>query len=347
MFTDTHELLRTLSVRMLVVDENAQVLESVPTEYPHLDLAWLCPEIARRVPFRAEMPLTEGGWLHFRGAPLSDGRCAISVVPSSGLRQAFVTRLLTPSLWRLSREGRVVEATDGLAHWLGTSPDAMIGTHEFDWIVAPGSGPRFEAEFRTLGLGRKRGIVHRTQSEILGGGCIDVIADVTEEHRTRARLAEEVERMKALAHTDALTGLPNRRAFETALEAAHHSTEPFALALIDIDDMKRINDTYGHMAGDQALVEIARVLAKTVRDSDMVCRIGGDEFAVLLPHATRATAERIIPRLRNCLNIDVDGIGAVEASMGLVHCDDCADDVQRSADLALYADKVERKGQPT
>ncbi|AIE84919.1 GGDEF domain-containing protein [Fimbriimonas ginsengisoli] len=346
MFIDTLELLRTLSVRMLVVDEGAQVLESVPSDQPAMDVSWLGPEIARRVPFRAEMPLLEGGWLHFRGAPMADGRCAIAIVPSSGLRQAFLTRLLTPSLWRLGRDGRIIEATDCLAEWLGTSADAMVGTHFSDWMTPQGVGQRFEAEFRTLGHGRKRAVVHRATSEILGGGSVDVIADVTEEHRTRARLAEEVERMKALAHTDALTGLPNRRAFESALDAAQRSLEPFALALIDVDDMKGINDTYGHMAGDHALVEIAKALARTVRDSDLVARIGGDEFAVILPQATRTTAERIGPRLRECLNVMVDEIGAVSASMGLIHRDDCADDMQRVADLALYADKMRHRGDP-
>jgi diguanylate cyclase (GGDEF)-like protein len=170
-----------------------------------------------------------------------------------------------------------------------------------------------------------------------------VVADVTEEHRTRARLAEEVERMKALAHTDALTGLLNRRAFESALSTVIESEEPFALAMIDVDDMKRINDSFGHIAGDRALVEIAKALKKAVRDSDLVARIGGDEFAVLLPQATKPTAERITPRLRECLSVEVEEAGTVGASMGLVHKDDCENDVERVADLALYADKIRRK----
>lgn len=339
MVADCNELLRSLSMRILVVDETAQILESVPTEQPLMDLTWLSPEIARRVPFRAELPLVEGGWLHFRGAPLGEGRCAISVVPSSGLRQTFLTRLLAPALWRLGRDGRVVEATDELARWLGGTVDSLIGTHVSDWMIPADGDGRFEAEFRTLGIGRKRALVQRARSEILNGGCVDVIADVTEEHKTRARLAEEVERMKALAHTDALTGLPNRRAFEAALQAAIDSCEPFALAMIDVDDMKGINDNFGHHCGDRALVEISNALKKTIRDSDMVARIGGDEFAVILPQASRAVADRITPRLRECLSVMVEEAGRVEASMGLIHRDDCAEDVQRVADLALYADK--------
>jgi|GEM_PF-4127307 len=343
MYADSNELLRTLSMRMLVVDDQAQVLDSVPSENPPMDLSWLGPEIARRVPFRAELPLLEGGWLHFRGAPLSEGRYAIAVVPSSGLRHSFLAKLLSPALWRLGRDGRIVEVTDELATWLGSTADALIGSHVSDWMI-PGEGEsRFEAEFRTLGLGRKKAVVQRATSEILGGGCVDVIADVTEESHTRARLAEEVERMKALAHTDALTGLPNRRAFEAALDAAIASTEPFAMAMIDVDDMKGINDSYGHITGDHALVEIANALRRTTRDSDLIARIGGDEFAVLLPAATRAMAERIVYRLRECLSVEVPNAGLVEASMGLVHRDDCEEDIQQMADLALYADKVKRK----
>lgn len=111
---------------------------------------------------------------------------------------------------------------------------------------------------------------------------IAVLALSVAYRRTAARLRND-------ALTDPLTGLCNRRAFfealEERLEQARRSAsgERFAVAVLDLDHMKQINDTYGHLAGDEALRLVADALRRSIRDSDLACRYGGDEFAVLFP----------------------------------------------------------------
>jgi diguanylate cyclase (GGDEF)-like protein len=105
-----------------------------------------------------------------------------------------------------------------------------------------------------------------------------------------------------LSQTDPLTGLANRRAFDDAMEAErrrqHRSKETAALLMIDIDHFKNVNDTYGHDAGDHALVELARVLRTTVRTTDLPARFGGEEFVVLLTATQEAGAADMAERIR-------------------------------------------------
>jgi diguanylate cyclase (GGDEF)-like protein len=112
--------------------------------------------------------------------------------------------------------------------------------------------------------------------------------------------------MQELATHDPMTGLGNRALFEEHLSAAvarsARSGEPLALLLVDLDGLKRINDGWGHAAGDAALRALARALTSTVRAGDLACRVGGDEFAVILAGARRADALRVADRTRRRLS---------------------------------------------
>lgn len=107
--------------------------------------------------------------------------------------------------------------------------------------------------------------------------------------------------MTDAANRDPLTGLENRRAFEAALERLCAASRPFALLIVDVDHFKCLNDTHGHAVGDVVLVGIARVLALAVRGEDLVARIGGEEFAVLLPGAGPEVAQAVAERLRTAV----------------------------------------------
>lgn len=108
-------------------------------------------------------------------------------------------------------------------------------------------------------------------------------------------------KLKELAHTDELTGLTNRRSFfqsaETILQEASVARQPLSLLVIDADYFKQLNDTYGHATGDAALQFITEKLNASVRKTDFVCRLGGEEFAVLLPGLTEAEAELLGKRM--------------------------------------------------
>ena len=105
--------------------------------------------------------------------------------------------------------------------------------------------------------------------------------------------------MLRLALTDPLTGLGNHRAFHEALgrllEAVQAGQGPLAVALVDLDDFKSVNDADGHATGDELLAELARLLAKVMRRTDLAFRVGGDEFAILMPQ-TRADEGAMVVR---------------------------------------------------
>ena len=169
--------------------------------------------------------------------------------------------------------------------------------------------------------------------------------DISEQKRTEERLVYD-------AHHDALTGLPNRALFsdrlEHVLQTARRSQDlKFAILFLDLDLFKVINDTFGHSAGDQILVSIARRLEACMRPSDTFARLGGDEFIVLLEGIDAVdkailVAERIQAQL--AVPFDLHGLGVVtSASIGIVWGGSDyqrSDDVFRDADVAMYRAKT-------
>src|SRR3569833_2481635 len=122
------------------------------------------------------------------------------------------------------------------------------------------------------------------------------------------QLRKRVEQLDALAHQDSLCDLPNRRGFmrvlERIIDRVKRYEEQAAILFVDLDGLKMINDSSGHGAGAEALIEVSRMLVGGVRKSDLVARIGGDEFAILLIHSDEEsaveTASRLVDMIADC-----------------------------------------------
>ena len=172
--------------------------------------------------------------------------------------------------------------------------------------------------------------------------------DVTEARELAAERAAVEERLRHIADHDALTGLYNRRRFEQELD--RHITHgrrygmDGALLVIDLDRFKQVNDGHGHRAGDRVLAEVAAVLRKRLRESDIVARFGGDEFAVLMPHGGSPEAAELANLMVNSVRREVTTpAGPLEASVGYALFEDAtssSDEVLSRADDAMYADKA-------
>ena len=162
-------------------------------------------------------------------------------------------------------------------------------------------------------------------------------------------------RIRALAETDDLTGIPNRRYFRRQLpqeiERARTYRLPLALLMIDVDDFKQINDTFGHVVGDVVLSELCGMMRESLRTPDFIARYGGDEFAVILSHTDLAgaagVAARILSRLRE-VTIEIDAEHSISCSVSIgvaeLKPDDASGrDLIRRADDRLYEAKRQGK----
>lgn len=177
---------------------------------------------------------------------------------------------------------------------------------------------------------------------------IQYIRDVTERKRADEEKYRLIERLEILSSTDGLTGLFNRRAvFERlSAEAARSQRYGSALSLIlcDVDQFKKINDTYGHIAGDRVLQHVADIIRSLVRKTDVVARYGGDEFIIILPETPLSHAVTLAERIQAMIEastIDVPGSGGISSSLsfGVSDLGPQPDDVHkvvRNADDALY-----------
>jgi diguanylate cyclase (GGDEF)-like protein len=172
---------------------------------------------------------------------------------------------------------------------------------------------------------------------LIGTTIQRLVSALREREREREALLARLDR---LAHTDGLTGLPNRRAWgdalRRALAGAARSGDRVHVAMLDLDDFKAINDTHGHLAGDRLLRELAAAWQPLVRGSDALARLGGDEFAVLLSGCDDAEAEEIAERLREVAPPGHTVSAGVARWDGSEH----ADDLLARADAALYAAKA-------
>lgn len=170
--------------------------------------------------------------------------------------------------------------------------------------------------------------------------------------QAEARLREQERIMEAQmleARTDALTGLLNRRAFDSEMskleKAYHEHRRPSSVMMIDVDHFKKFNDTYGHQAGDQVLKEVAAVLKGNVSGNALVCRYGGEEFAVIFPGSDLATARPAAERARaavaerTCLFEGKELRVTASAGVAEFYGEEDAASLVKRADEALYACK--------
>ena len=182
------------------------------------------------------------------------------------------------------------------------------------------------------------------------GGYVAVIRDVSVEHINTQELIDA-------ALTDSLTGLYNRRGLEGRSEALHFRPGGSPIAqvwiMVDIDHFKRVNDTYGHEAGDEVLKAVAEALRATARGADVVARFGGEEFVLVLPETSADMAVRIAERLRltiEALSTDVGGqVIRVTASFGVAQraAQESQLEVLERADTALYSSKKDGRNRVT
>ncbi len=164
---------------------------------------------------------------------------------------------------------------------------------------------------------------------------------------TDAKRRRSERRLAMAATTDPLTGLPNRRKFfeycEQNLARSERIRSDAWVLMIDIDRFKRINDTAGHAVGDRALIKVAHMLNSSGRTSDLTCRFGGEEFAIMLLDTTRAGAERVGNRiLQQVKELEVEGWPEpISVSIGCAesHGNETLDETLHQADLALYHSK--------
>lgn len=172
--------------------------------------------------------------------------------------------------------------------------------------------------------------------------------------KTQLQLRAYYEELQRLATTDPLTGLYNRRYFAQVarhlFESAKRYSKPLSVMLLDIDRFKSINDTYGHDTGDLALKVLADILKNSIRESDIACRFGGEEFIILLPETTAEDAEKLADRIRSKVeNSSVPLSDGKElrytVSIGVAQVDLSVDEniepAIKRADEALYRAKEE------
>jgi diguanylate cyclase (GGDEF)-like protein len=251
---------------------------------------------------------------------------------------------------------KIAEINDRFAKILDIPAASIIGRSLDEFLTAadgePASALRdlpVEATLRGDSQGRFLEIIAHG-IEYRGKECrVIAVRDLSEKKEAQRQIEH-------LAHHDPLTGLPNRTLFEDrlrkALKLAHRTGEPVAVLALDLDRFKSVNDIFGHGEGDRVLCRVADILRTSVRASDTVARIGGDEFVILQiggaqPEGSRALADRIISDFAEKMDRNSDPT-AVGLSIGVaVFPDDArdAEGLRHAADIALYRAKQSGRGQ--
>jgi diguanylate cyclase (GGDEF)-like protein/PAS domain S-box-containing protein len=170
---------------------------------------------------------------------------------------------------------------------------------------------------------------------------VESVICISKEITERKRMEQELQH---LSTHDILTGLYNRNFFEVEMARLQLSRQfPVSIVVADVDNLKKVNDRYGHSAGDALICKVAQQLQKSFRAEDIVARIGGDEFSVLLPQTDETAAQAAVDRLRkNLANLDDPSL-SLSIGLAVGREGSILSDVMRMADDQMYQDKVARK----
>jgi diguanylate cyclase (GGDEF)-like protein/PAS domain S-box-containing protein len=256
-------------------------------------------------------------------------------------------------LCTMDQEGRCVEVNAAWRRSLGYRPEELEGRSLLDITDPADHAKAIEEARKVFGGGVSGSLETRVQAkdgswhwirtssffEPEEGLVYARSTDVTE----RKAIADEREALLAeiqsLASSDALTGLPNRRALDDQLPRemarARRSETPLCLAIVDIDNFKTYNDTHGHLAGDAVLRDCAAAWDDSLRGEDTILRFGGEEFLVILPNCEPTDAFEIVERLRAA----TPGGQTCSAGLALWRAEESVDELVARADAALYEAK--------
>ena len=257
-----------------------------------------------------------------------------------------------------------------LGELAGLDPNEMIGKTDFD-LFSPEEAVAFaDTDERTFAsrqpvhyeevitdtnnvsrnLRTTKNVFETSTGELL---LVGTVHDITELRATQTKLENAVNHLSTLAHTDSLTGLPNRLQFELELENLISSTSAeqkgFSVGFIDLNGFKVINDTAGHMAGDEILRVCSERLCKQLRSDSKIARVGGDEFLLLLPQTDISATIQIINRIMASFRqaITIDGVGwHVSCSIGVSRYPTdgtASSELIRNADFAMYEAKKRKR----
>jgi two-component system, cell cycle response regulator len=257
----------------------------------------------------------------------------------------------------------VVEAEDGPAAWNAIHQDNGPPLIILDWMMPAPSGIEICQRLRDSNRRPYQYVIMLTGRDAvedvvagLDSGADDYLRKPfdTRELRSRIRAGERVlalqDELRSRARTDELTGLLNRRGILERLErevSLVHRAGAVAVAIMDIDRFKTVNDTHGHAVGDQVLMEVAARMKAELRAYDDIGRYGGEEFAILLPNCGAADAQKVAERVRRavCASPVETSAGAVTVSVSAgvasasTSCRLSPQDVIALADAALYKAK--------
>jgi len=259
----------------------------------------------------------------------------------------------TDIIMNLDLDGRIRFVSPSIRQLGGFTPAALIGTNA-SAMIAPdhlesaaaahraalaAGGEPVRVEYQAItATGERRWFETHTRAVMDDGGRVDGVISTIRDIEARKALES---RLSTAALTDPLTGLANRRAFTDALDRHLTAGSAGCVALFDLDHFKQVNDRYGHAAGDAVLRCFGRLAERAVRDGDLVARIGGEEFAVLLAGASPGQAAQVCERLRRSLGDEAFAFEGrrlrVTASGGVAAIDGgAAADILAAADAALY-----------
>lgn len=268
------------------------------------------------------------------------------------VRERIVEQLADPVLV-ITNKGKIVDANkSALAAW-STATDTIVYTNITALVRNTGIADLIDADKNTEA--KIKDHEYEISATHVDSSNPDtdialVFRNVTERRRQERQLATMAAKLEKMAHTDALTGLFNRRFFTSRLQEEYARVRRhkgvMSVLMLDLDHFKQVNDTFGHDFGDAVLSAVATVANRVKRTSDIVARVGGEEFALLLPHTDQRGALLLADRLRNAieaypyrqkLNADL----TVTASIGVatVTPSITAAELLKVADRALYRAK--------